>query len=175
MVKFLNYLKQMNKKLVNYKYGDNLSNYININNYLLKNYNKTIISGGKYDFDINQKKCIDVGVNGSFDTIEMCNLSHSKPINVVTNSNTPKTGTDVLLNAFQKLTDEMLEYISKSYNPNSNNDPTDYKKIAKYLLFNVEVLSQYFPNDSLNELSNQINSINTIIDQKLKEIQNLSS
>jgi hypothetical protein len=140
MVKFLNYLKQMNKILVNYKYGDNLSNYININNYLLKNYNKTIISGGKYDFDINQK-----------------------------------TETDVLLNAFHKLTNEMLEYISKSYNPNSNNDPIDYKKIAKYLLFNVEVLSQYFPNDSLNELSKQINSINTIIEQKLKEIQNLNS
>ncbi len=125
----------MNKKLVNYKYGDNLSKYINMNNQLL-NYN---LNGGNHE---------------------------------ITNTTNQKNGTDILLKSFQKLTDEMLSYISNS---NNSSDPTDYKKIVQYLLFNIEVLSQYFPNDSLNELSEQINSINAIIDQKLIDIKNLNS
>ena len=160
MVKFINYLKKMNKKLVNYKYGDDLSDYIKINNYILQNYNKNIIGGGNFDYDATKIPPCFESPTGKFNTIEECN------------TNISKTGIDVLLKAFQKLTDEMLEHISKSSN---QNDPTDYKKIAKYLLFNIEVLAQYFPNDSLNQLSNQIDSINTIISQKLKEVQNLSS
>jgi len=168
MVKFLNYLKKMNKKLVNYKYGDDLSNYINMNNYILKNYNKTIIHGGKYAYDATQGKCVESNT-GSFDDLYECTTSN------LTNGNAHQTGTDILLKAFQKLTNEMLEYISNTYNPNNPNDPTDYKKIAKYLLFNVEVLAQYFPDNSLTELSHQIESLNTIISQKLEEVRNLSS
>mgnify|MGYP003331515871 CR=1 FL=1 len=38
------------------KYGDDLSDYININNYILKNYRN--MSGGDYTFDTTQNLCI---------------------------------------------------------------------------------------------------------------------
>jgi len=167
MVKFLNYLKKMNKKLVNYKYGDDLSKYININNYILKNYNN--MNGGEYTFDAKTLKCVESPI-GEYITNGACTAAN------IPSSNTPSNkhvNTDILLKSFQKLTNEMLDYISKSYNPNDPTDRTDYKKIARYLLFNIEVLSQYFPDDSLNELSGQIKSINEIIIQKIQEIGNL--
>jgi hypothetical protein len=174
MVKFLNYLKRMNKKLVNYKYGDDLSRYITINNYILKNYNRNM-SGGNYTFDATKKLCIDLPT-GAYSTKDLCEKAQQSNINVLqTKTNESEHVTNILLKAFQELTDEMLEQINKTYNSNDPTDSRDYKKISKYLLYNIEVLSQYFPDEYLIELSKQIISINEIVKQKLKEVENLSS
>lgn len=127
-----NYFKNMNNKIVKYKYGDNLSYYLTMN--------KKIIKLLKY----NQ------------------NQYHQKGGNIFS---------DVIMAAFSALDKDYSNIMNALMQIKPSGIDNGILKLLKYLILNVYVLSNYFPDNSLIELRQQITEIDELMKIKLKKLE----